>query len=492
MFTKTLRELSIFPCISKRSISSRILHVTDSEGNYSSFLSAINNSKTVQFHSDKGLSFYNTKEIPYFIFGGDATDRGNSDIVLSEMLLDFKKRYPEQVYLLVGNRDITKNRFKIELDSEQIRSRLLNSQTPRWLPHNPTLPLDYVNEEMKTQKYSGSVIEFVNSLSIEQSQLIYLKWMLEKTMGCPHGFRYRKEELERTHPNSIVTDTMVLHSFIKESSPEGVNGKYLQEAQVGVIIPNTGVLAVHGGLQADNIGRVPGMSNNDKSIPDGRAWIAKFNNWYKKQITNWIDYRATDLTEPAFTALDECVLPLPGKAKSIITADMLDPSRQFREIPDQVSQYLRENGIHVVLTGHQPCGDHPVILRGNGLLFINGDTGYAAFNPQVVDDTRGGATHTLEILANEQGAEIDLQATLPNKTNIRTQLTVQADVIKGDSYVGFITEKQELVQCLLPNGNYRLVSQKGFNVKYSELPGSEVSQLIDLDEKNKKYQISIS
>lgn len=468
----------MFSHASKAKMSSRILHVTDSEGNQPSFLSAINNSKTVKFHPDNGLSFHHTKETPYFIFGGDATDRGNGDLVLSELLLDFKQRHPEQVFLLVGNRDVTKNRFKIELDAGLIRTRLLNSQAPRWLPQHPTVPLDYVNQAMVTQKYVGSVVDYVNALSTEQCQLIYLKWMLEKTMGCPHSFRYRKEELERAHPNSIITDIMVLHSFIKESSLDGINGQYLQQAQVGVIIPNTGVLAVHGGLQPDNIGRIPGMSAHENPINDARVWIATFNNWYKKQIQNWIDYQAIELTEPAFTALDDCVLPLPNKPKSIITADMLSPDRQFVKIPSEVSHYLRQNEIQIVVTGHQPCGDHPAILRDNGLLFIDGDTGYAAFNPQVVDDTRGGATHTLEILANEHTAEIDLKATLPNKTKVRTQLSITADTIEGDPYVGLVTPGHELVQCQLSDGTYRLASQKGYSVSYSEQPASIISQLI--------------
>ena len=485
MYSKATKGLSLFPRSTKRHFS-RIFHVTDSEGNLPSFFSAINNSTTVKFNPDNGLSFHNTKEKPYFIFGGDATDRGNSDIALSKLLLDFKKRYPEQVFLLVGNRDVTKNRFKIELDRGQIRSRLLNSQSPRWLPQNPTVPLDYVNEEMKAQKYSASVLDFVNSLSIEQCQLIYLKWMLDKTMGCPHSFRHRKEELEKANPNSFISDTMILHSFLKESAPDGINGEYLQHAQVGVIIPNTGVLTVHGGLQPDNIGRIPGMDINAPPIQDARLWISQFNNWYEKQIKTWIDYSAINLTEPAFSQLDECVLPIPGKSKSIITADMLDPKRQFTKIPEEVSRYLRENGIQVVLTGHQPCGDHPALLRDKGLLFINGDTGYAAFNPQIADDTRGGATHTLEIIANKDKADIDLRASLPNKIKIRTQLSIRPDTIDGDPYVGLITPAHELVQCQLPDGNYRLVYQEGFNVKYSTHPSSTMNQLLDSDEQNRK------
>lgn len=484
MFSK-IQSLSLFSYMRthalKHKVSSRVLFITDSEGSQSPFISAIKNSQTVKYNHDNGLSFHKTKEIPYFIFGGDATDRGNGDLSLVQMLLDFKRRHPEQVFLIVGNRDITKNRFKIELDEGLIRTRLLNSQSPRWLTQQ-TVPLDYVKKEMETENFSDSVADYVNILSIEKCQLIYLKWMLEKTMGCPHSFRYRKEELQRIYPNTVISDIMVLRSFINESSPKGIHGQYLQQAQVGVIIPNTGLLAVHGGLLPDNIGRIPGMATNDHPIEETAVWIDQFNKWYAKQIQKWIDYHATELTVPAFTELDECVLPLPHKTKSIITADMLNSDRQFMRIPNTVANSLRENGISVVLTGHQPCGDHPAIIRDKGLLFINGDTGYAAFNPQIIDDTRGEATHTLEFIADENKEEIDLHAILPNKTKVRTKLSINGDTIEGDPYIGFVTSEHELVQCRLADGNYRLAAQQGFNVKYSTRAASEVSQLIDSEE----------
>lgn len=485
MFSKTAPGLSLFKSKVRHygSGSAQVQFMTDIEGQRTA-VEWFKNSSTVQWDPYKGLDFCNTVKTPYFIFGGDLFDRGNFDLDWAQKLLDFKQRYPEQVFLIAGNRDITKNRFKIELDSKLIRTRLLNSQVPRWLLHNPTVPLDYVNTAMQAQNYFGSVHDFVNSLSIEECQLIYLKWMLEKTMGCPHSFRYRKEELEKSYSGE-VTDSMVLQSIIKESSPEGVVGQYLQQTQVGVIIPNTGVLAVHGGLQPNNIGRLPGMGINDAPIGDVKSWIAQFNGWYSRQIQEWVDYRPEVLTEPAFTRLDECVLPIPDNIKSIITADMLGPNRRYVGAPAAVSHYLRESNIQVVLTGHQPCGDFPVILRSEDKdndvpVFINGDTSYA--DVQTADNTRGAATNTLEIFVEGHVHKVDVKATLSDNSQMRTQAIINGTLIVNDPYIGRVTSDNRLVLGKLANGSYRLVSQNGFEVEYSTALPLEVMRLFEAED----------
>ena len=456
--------------------SSSIFHITDSEGS-ESFFTAINNSSIVNYDPLQGLSFQNIQDRPCFIFGGDVTDRGNNDLAITKLLVEFKKRYPENVFLLAGNREIIKGRFKIELAPHMIRKRLLDSQSPRWLAQ-PTVPLDYVKKEMSENKYYKSVEDYVNSLSIEQCQIIYLRWMLEKTMGCPHSFRYRREELAKSNPGKDVSDEEVLQSFLQQTTPDGVTGQYLQLAQVGVIVPGTGVLAVHGGLQPTNLGRIPGMDPGEKRIEDARLWIKELNNWFSKQIKYWIDFKPVELTIPACTELDDCILQPPSKPKSVITEWMLNNQRQFIEPPQEVSQYLRDNRIHVVLTGHQPCGDHPAILRtAYNALFINGDTGYAAFAQSNPDDTRGVTSHTLEIVASSDQANIRIEAVLPDKTFVTTKLTVTPEKIGSDAYVGRVSADNQLVQCRLTNGDYRLIQQKGFQVDYLTLSPADVEKL---------------
>ena len=438
----------------------------------------------MQCHPDTGLHFKNQNS--YFIYGGDVTDRGNRDLEITQLLIDFKKRHPENVFLIVGNREIKNNRFKIELDPLLIKERLLHSKPPRWIS-TQTVPLDYVLADMATngKKVKADDIEaiqnYVSSLSTEKCQLLYLRWMLEKTMGCPHTFRYRREEIERLQPKKTITDEDVLKNFLNETSPDGLMGQYLQHAQVGVIIPDTGVLAVHGGISEFNVGRIPGMSPEEKPISDAALWIQKFNQWYAEQIKQWIALKPKTLTEPAFTKLDEIVLPIPGQHKSVITADMLNKERQFKEIPPSVGEYLKSNGMQIVLTGHQPCGDYPAVLRDDhqNILFINGDTGYAKIDPKNPDDTRGQASHTLEISATKDVAAIDIDATLSNGTKAITQLTTTSDGIVGDPYIGKILSDGNLVQCRLADGKYRLAQQKGFQVTYMELSEPELTKMLE-------------
>jgi Calcineurin-like phosphoesterase len=450
--------------------STSILHITDPEGT-KFFFDTVKKSKIVNLHPEKGLQFNTSSSTPFFIFGGDATDRGPYDLAITKLLVEFKKRHPHNVALLVGNREIKNNRFKIELAPSLIRQRLIKTKPPRWLAANQqSVPLDALKSKIifKDDKH---IHDYVESLTIEECQLLYLHWMLDKNMGCPGTFQYRREELQRQHVSAAVTDLEVLQSFIKETSPTGLMGEYLKLGQMGVIVPNTRVLAVHGGLTPLNIGRTPGMPVNAKPIADARLWIDELNAWYAKQIQSWSEYESTTVTDPACTDLDEAVLPIPGKAKQVVTADMLSADRQFTTLADEVSDYLLTSKISVVLTGHQPCGDHPAFLRNkdDNLLFINADTGYANFNPAKPHDTRGVAGHSLEIIADDKKTSITVDATLSTGQAVKTSLAITPDTILGDPYIGKLLAEGYLVQCKLETGDYRLVKQQGFQVFYKNM-----------------------
>lgn len=48
----------------------------------------------------------------HFVYGGDVCDRGSGDIRICQDLLSLKRRYPDRVHLIVGNRDINKVRVR--------------------------------------------------------------------------------------------------------------------------------------------------------------------------------------------------------------------------------------------------------------------------------------------------------------------------------------------------------------------------------------------
>jgi hypothetical protein len=67
------------------------------------------------------------------VFGGDAVDKGNGDIRFLRAMLRLKKRYPNRVHLIVGNRDCNKLRFGTELTKEALRDALDDRSFPYWL-----------------------------------------------------------------------------------------------------------------------------------------------------------------------------------------------------------------------------------------------------------------------------------------------------------------------------------------------------------------------
>lgn len=468
--------------------SSRILAITDVEGCGKAFFPAVKNSSVVTYHPDRGLNFNKSIARPYFIYGGDATDRGNHDLEITHLLVNFKKRHPGNVFLLAGNRDIKNNRFKIELDPRFIRERLQYGAPPRWLPaEQRTVPLDYLMMDMEKnrQPYSArdtvAISQYLKSISDDKCQLIYLRWMLEKTMGSPHAFRYRREEMAKFQPNKKISDEDVLHNFLRETAPDGLMGQYLQLAQVGVIIPDTGVIAVHGGLTDFNIGRIPGMKESEPPIEDARRWLQEFNHWYDQQIRDWVKLEPAKMMETAYTALDESVLPIPGKKKSVITSDMLGENRRFVSIHPDVSRFMKKNGLRILHTGHQPCTDKPILLRDNdnGVIAVNGDTGRAFHDPNNPDDTRGQASHVLEISASKDRTLLNIRATLADGTPVNTELLVTNNGIEGDDYIGRLLPDGRLVQCQLSDGHYRLAEQCGIKVTYSVAEKAELEKLLN-------------
>lgn len=70
-----------------------------------------------------------------------------------------------------------------------------------------------------------------------------------KNDGLPHTFEYRREELAKTVA-APIRDIDVLNSFLKETAPTGLTGQYLQLAHIATIVPNAGILAMHGGVKS--------------------------------------------------------------------------------------------------------------------------------------------------------------------------------------------------------------------------------------------------
>ena len=104
-----------------------IQYMTDSEGFLQHFCQWVLDNPAIKFEHDfegnvdhcvlagkdaHQLLFKDAETV--FVFGGDATTRGDGSKRIMRALVDFKARYPERVFLIVGNRDAMMMRLTSE------------------------------------------------------------------------------------------------------------------------------------------------------------------------------------------------------------------------------------------------------------------------------------------------------------------------------------------------------------------------------------------
>ena len=112
----------------------QVSFLTDVEGDASYFDRFVENSRVLCFeptnpsfeNSNAGSRnfFPYNKQVTFradssmLVYGGDACDKGGSDLYVLRQLLSLHHRYPDRVHLLMGNRDINKMRICSEMGSD--------------------------------------------------------------------------------------------------------------------------------------------------------------------------------------------------------------------------------------------------------------------------------------------------------------------------------------------------------------------------------------
>lgn len=258
------------------------------------------------------LTFTDTTS--HFVFGGDAFDHG-ADLTFGHVLLDFKRRFPDRVHLLLGNRDVNKMvlypRMAREVGglppdvaenmcfalpqlsrdaavaaamTEQLRYREYLAK--RSTQHSQETPHPVVPDAAAERRSSSSEGTSQSSLSPEPHALVtdsvtFLQWTLKHKLGSPNAFDHRRQELKdlqalhcsRGDSSADVRDADVAASFFAAAQPGGVYYEYLRLGVLSVVLD--GVLFVHGGVNGSNAGFVPSLSATAyaEQITAGEWWL---------------------------------------------------------------------------------------------------------------------------------------------------------------------------------------------------------------------------
>eukprot|EP00405_Crypthecodinium_cohnii_P049064 CAMPEP_0206612890 /NCGR_PEP_ID=MMETSP0325_2-20121206/56312_1 /ASSEMBLY_ACC=CAM_ASM_000347 /TAXON_ID=2866 /ORGANISM="Crypthecodinium cohnii, Strain Seligo" /LENGTH=221 /DNA_ID=CAMNT_0054132775 /DNA_START=215 /DNA_END=877 /DNA_ORIENTATION=+ len=214
--------------------------ITDTEGNFDYWKRSVDLSRVVQFsdeHPDQ-LQFRRSDDAgkeDIFVFGGDAFDQGPGDVRIAKALVNFKKKYPDRVILLVGNRDVNKIRLTAELGEDAL-------DIPQPVPTYPRAPphVEYRDFVQKVASQRGTTVDDENTRTNR------LHWILEHTMSAKAAFESRRKELSILHkvPEAGISDEDVTQHFLDSVWQEdGIYLQYLQHGQVAALIGNT--LFVH-------------------------------------------------------------------------------------------------------------------------------------------------------------------------------------------------------------------------------------------------------
>eukprot|EP01130_Rhizamoeba_saxonica_P000656 TRINITY_DN10602_c0_g1_i1.p1 TRINITY_DN10602_c0_g1~~TRINITY_DN10602_c0_g1_i1.p1 ORF type:complete len:744 (-),score=128.14 TRINITY_DN10602_c0_g1_i1:24-2255(-) len=409
-------------------------YISDVEGNLDYFMKYVAISKVLDY--DQSQNQLLLRNDCYFVFGGDAVDKGPGDIRFVRLLVDLKDRYPDRVFLILGNRDINKTKLTSEIHQTDIDRSIDEIPGPYWVDSGSRVTYRMFLESLAEEQNVDDINELHNRVN-------KLKWLLVHTMGCQTTFEFRRQELALLEdcPIDEISDDMVVDSYLYHScDPSGINYNYLIRANIGVVLGNT--LFVHGAITDENAGFVPSNDNLDdrqETVPGEYTdapvedWIQSINTFMREQIDNWIQQPQWDddrSTRGGSALMGYGYASSVGKYTCLVTSFVKDGV--FRCPSNRVCNYLYSNNIKRVVVGHKPYGDSPVVLQKNGIEFISCDTSYSDFSKK---DNRGSAVSEVRIIGDLFGNYTEIEGILHDKREIFYKINNEQN-LGGDPFVG--------------------------------------------------------
>lgn len=455
-----------------------IAYVTDVEGHWDYFCSFVELCNGLNFHTPlndqlDGITSedleLDLKDDWHFVFGGDCSDKGPGTLRFQEAVVKLKKKYPDRVHLLLGNRDINKMALTSELDVSEIAVfKDIPAQIRSSGECRPS-GSDFLRGIAATEEGIPSDLVTDAMINCRCTKANKLKYMFKHKMNSEGEFDYRRKELaiRRNAEADQVTDDEVVASYERGFSVDGCAREYLQLAQVGVFID--GALFVHGqiigndfkygkthGADKDGVAWsirvVPGV---DGVVEDLTEWLAMLNAWARKQVNDWIERPIWHQGSRGGSELMEYA-SASSIVPTVIYCKWLTKLSMPKKYPPELVDYLKRQGVRYVIVGHTPHGSTPTIIQNDGVTVVMCDTSYSDVkqkHPTFPGDMRGKAVSNVFI------AEGKCNVTGLTEAGETIQYRVSPD--GGDPFVGQIQkgdprEKRFFVKARLPRVPGRL------------------------------------
>ncbi|KAG8458321.1 hypothetical protein KFE25_005168 [Diacronema lutheri] len=476
-----------------------VVYVTDPEGNLAYFARCITQSNGAYLEDGELL----LRKGWLFVFGGDLCDKADGSLRIAQMIIAAKRRYPDRVFIIAGNRDLNKLRLRTELSDGAMASE-------------PAVPYGAPKSTLAYAAFLAKLAAEAKLHAPDDGPLpaaLYarfntkpnrLRWILDHTMGAAGDFERRRDELRLTRRVERVGDDDVVASFVESVADTGVLTEVLKAAHLAVGIDET--LYVHGGLvsvaYAKNavkfvtdsphsyggaavedggfevaLGFVPGHAER---IGDVRVWTEKLNKWLAAAVAGSLAPPGAALDVNAVIAQQYATY---GTWPSVIIGRHLNDRSQPVPLPPSVSRALLASGFTRLVIGHTPHGNCPTVVPG-AVQLIMADTSYSDMK---APDNRGNAAATIEI----QGTRASVVGQLEDGTPIaytvfsgddasRAELEQNDVLIGGGDFGGWFVKAKLALAGASTEPSYLLCRVDGFKYEYKRMGESEARRELKL------------
>jgi hypothetical protein len=330
-------------------------YFTDVEGDINYLNRFINLSSVLSRPDPSNPSDLHLSPNSHVVFGGDAVDRGGFDIMTLTLLSTLKDKYPDNVHFVMGNRDCNKLRLRSELGE----------------PKSPTPPRHKGVYWFKGRDLVGDpLLDNVPATNVER-----LKWLLQKTMGCPNTFELRKNELKVLRSSDDVSDEDVVESYRELCSPGGLMANHIMRSKVAIKMGPC--LFVHAAVPRDpevkddrNWGFKTYPPHFDTPAANFQEWLGKVNTFVDEQKQDWIDGSGGDKVwsttggyskeKDAGGSLMQYGMGYVRKGTEIFKNPTPIYATWLKDGKPHITPYTEkifdEAGVSLIVTGHQPHG----------------------------------------------------------------------------------------------------------------------------------------
>jgi hypothetical protein len=231
--------------------------------------------------------------------------------------------------------------------------------------------------------------------------------------------------------------------------------QYLRKGKLAYIFGKT--LFLHGAIDPETMGRVPGTVRYFDKVHE---WVQALNDWAASQVKEFEQdpYSGKNTKTRKGFGLMDYGAPGGNGSRTVVYNNFLD-NGNGKHVDVRVQKYLLDGQISQVISGHQPHGDCPLVIRTGSLSVITADTSYSHFDHKSSwgVDNRGKAVSEVVITEDLQGRHRSshVHGRLADGTVIKYTVTDLGEVCpgeeQGDKFVGKQLSDGRWVKAKIPN-----------------------------------------